>query len=318
MVKSYETLKNELKKTKEYGAFYTPECISNLLYKLHSSALGCTVYDPTCGDGMLLKPFINDCELYGQDISDYAKSMCDFNINFEIGDTLRNPKHESMLFSNIVSNPPYTLKNWGLDELKDDTRFKYGLPSKGNGDYAFIQHIISKLSNSGLATVVMAHGILFRGNSEGKIRANIIKDNLVDCVIGLPEKLFEGTSIPTCILVLKKNKKDNNILFINASKDYKKEKNKNILRDEDIEKIFDVYLHRKEIEKYSHIATFEEVEKNGFNLNIPRYVDSFDEEELVDIDTVFKNLTSNIEKSKELDDKLNGFFKELGLKSFKL
>ena len=158
-----------------------------------------------------------------------------------------------------------------------------GLPPKSKGDYAFISHMLASLNENGTAGIILPHGVLFRAASEGKIRKQIIENNWLDAVIGLPENLFFGTGIPACILIFKKNKADNNIVFIDASNDFDKGKNQNVLRNEDIEKILKAYIERKEVEKYCHIATFEELKDNDFNLNIPRYIDTFEDEEKIDM-----------------------------------
>ena len=232
-------------------------------------------------------------------------------------DTLENPKHRDMKFDAIVANPPYSAK-WSADpKFLEDERFSaYGkLAPKSKADFAFIQHMIYQLSDNGTMAVVLPHGVLFRGASEGAIREYIIKEkNYLDAVIGLPANIFYGTSIPTCILVFKKcRENEDNILFIDASKEFETGKNQNRLRDEDVDKIINTYKNREEIEKYSHVATLKEVEENEYNLNIPRYVDTFEEEEEIDIKAVQRDLKEIDKEIAEVTKELNAYLKELGL-----
>lgn len=290
---------------KKGGEFYTPGEVSTLLAKLVAPRDGDRIYDPTCGSGSLLikaakEVGTNNFRLYGQERNGQTQALAKMNmflheINdsvIEWGDTLRNPLHleneRLMKFDAIVSNPPFSLDKWGAEDLKDDiyNRFEMGLPPKSKGDYAFIEHMLASLNENGTAGIILPHGVLFRAASEGKIRKQIIENNWLDAVIGLPENLFFGTGIPACILIFKKNKVDNNVVFIDASKEYDKGKNQNNLRDEDINKIVEAYNNRKEVEKYCHIASFEEIKENDFNLNIPRYIDTFEEEEKVDMEYV--------------------------------
>lgn len=238
------------------------------------------------------------------------------------GDTLENPceEHMKMRFQAIVANPPYSAK-WSADpKFLNDERFSnYGkLAPKSKADYAFVQHMIYLLDDNGTMAVVLPHGVLFRGASEGVIRRYLIEDkNYLDAVIGLPANIFYGTSIPTCILVFKKCRTNDNILFIDASKDFEPGKNKNRLRDEDVDKIIDTYKERKKIEKYSHLATMDEIKENEYNLNIPRYVDTFEEEEEIDLDAVQAELEKIDEEDKKVTEELNKYLKELGLKELK-
>ena len=237
----------------------------------------------------------------------------------EWGDTLRNPLHleneRLMKFDKIVSNPPFSLDKWGAEDLKDDTygRFSMGLPPKSKGDYAFISHILASLNENGTAGIILPHGVLFRAASEGKIRKQIIENNWLDAVVGLPENLFFGTGIPACILIFKKNKVDNNVVFIDASKDYEKGKNQNILRNEDIENILEAYKNRKEIEKYCHIASFEEIEENDFNLNIPRYIDTFEAEEKIDMKSVKEEINTLEKEIVQVKEVMHKYLEELGM-----
>ena len=213
------------------------------------------------------------------------------NHRIEWGDTLRNPKllnddETLMHFDVVVANPPFSLDKWGQEEAQNDihNRYSRGVPPKSKADYAFLLHMIETLkAKTGRMGVVVPHGVLFRGAAEGKIRRQLIEENLLDTVIGLPEKLFYGTGIPAAILVFRKNKRDESVLFIDASRDYADGKNQNQLRKVDIQRILQTYIDRESIAKYSHLATLKEVAENDFNLNIPRYVDTFEEEEEVDL-----------------------------------
>lgn len=218
----------------------------------------------------------------------------------------------------IIANPPFSIP-WEADnELLKDVRFsEYGrLAPKSKADYAFIQDMIHQLDKYGIMTVVLPHGVLFRGSAEGHIRRFLIeKKNYLDAVIGLPPNLFFGTSIPTCVLVFRKNRnKDDGILFIDASKEFEKQKNKNNLTNENIAKITDTFSQRETVEKYSYLASLKEVEDNDYNLNIPRYVDSFEPEPEIDIDQVMKSIDDLYAERQKLDIEIDGYFRELGLK----
>jgi type I restriction enzyme M protein len=241
------------------------------------------------------------------------------NARIEWGDTIRSPKliedDTTMKFEVVVANPPFSLDKWGYEEAGSDAykRFHRGLPPQSKGDYAFISHMIETTTqDSGRVGVVVPHGVLFRSSSEGKIRQQLIEENLLDAVIGLPANLFYGTGIPAAVLVFKRNKADNNVLFIDASRDYQNDKNQNRLRQTDIDKIVTTYQARETIDKYAYLASFEEIKDNDFNLNIPRYVDTFEEEQEIDIDAVqveIKQLESGLEGVKQ---EMAGYLKELG------
>lgn len=317
---------------KKGGEFYTPSEVSTLLAKLVGAKDGDRIYDPTCGSGSLLIKAAKEVgtqnfRLYGQERNGQTQALAKMNmflheINdavIEWGDTLRNPLHleneRLMKFDKIVSNPPFSLDKWGAEDLKDDTyaRFSMGLPPKSKGDYAFISHILASLNENGTAGIILPHGVLFRAASEGKIRKQIIENNWLDAVIGLPENLFFGTGIPACILIFKKNKVDNNVVFIDASGEFDKGKNQNVLRDEDIEKIFKAYKNRKEVEKYCHIATFDEIKDNDFNLNIPKYIDSFEEEQIIDLTYVKNEIELLQDELIDVRSKLNKYLLELNI-----
>lgn len=227
------------------------------------------------------------------------------------------PEHRGMKFEAIVANPPYSA-NWTADsKFLDDERFSaYGkLAPKSKADFAFIQHMIAHLDDNGTMAVVLPHGVLFRGAAEGTIRKYLIEDrNYLDGVIGLPANIFFGTSIPTVILVFKKHRENaDNILFIDASNEFEKGKNQNLLRNEDVTKIIKTFANREAIEKYSYVASLDEIKENDYNLNIPRYVDTFEEEEEIDIAAVQSRIKAIDEEMAELYRSLEDDLKELGL-----
>jgi len=295
---------------KKAGEFYTPQQVSKVLAQLVTVGKDKlkSVYDPTCGSGSLLlrvaKEVGDVSAFYGQEMNPTTYNLCRMNMimhdvhykRFDIKNenTLEKPQHEDMRFETIVANPPFSAK-WSADPLKlSDDRFSaYGrLAPSSKADFAFVQHMVHQLADTGTMAVVLPHGVLFRGAAEGHIRKFLIEDrNYLDAVIGLPANIFYGTSIPTCILVLKKERVNkDNILFIDSSQHFEKVKTQNHLREEDINKLIDTYKNRTAEDKYSHVAQLKEVEDNDYNLNIPRYVDTFEEEEPVDLATVSKAL----------------------------
>ena len=240
-----------------------------------------------------------------------------FNFKIENGDTLEWDAFGDTQFDAVVANPPFSAEWSAADKFNNDDRFsKAGrLAPKKTADYAFILHMIYHLNEGGTMACVAPHGVLFRGNAEGVIRRFLIeKKNYIDAIIGLPANIFYGTSIPTCILVFKKcRKEDDNILFIDASKEFEKVKTQNKLRPQHIQKIVETYRDRKEIEKYSHLATLQEIADNDYNLNIPRYVDTFEEEEPIDIKAVMAEIKELEAKRAELDKEIDVYLKELGI-----
>lgn len=316
---------------KKAGEFYTPQQVSKILAKIVT--VGKTdlrdVYDPTCGSGSLLLRVSKEANVrkfYGQELTSTTYNLARMNMllhdidytNFDIknDDTLEHPQHMGMKFEAIVANPPYSA-NWSADsKFLDDERFSaYGkLAPKSKADFAFIQHMIHHLDDKGTMAVVLPHGVLFRGAGEGVIRKYLIDDrNVLDAVIGLPANIFFGTSIPTVILVFKKCRETNDILFIDASNEFEKGKNQNNLTDANVEKIVDTYIKRKTIDKYSYVASMDEIKENDYNLNIPRYVDTFEEEEPIDLQAVSERI-SNIDKEiASIDEQLLVYLKELGL-----
>ena len=318
---------------KKAGEFYTPQEVSKILAKLVT--VGKTrlksVYDATCGSGSLLLRVAKEVEdvsnFYGQELNRTTYNLARMNMimhdvhyrKFDIKqeDTLEHPQHLEHRFEAIVANPPFSA-NWSANplHLNDDRFSQYGkLAPSSKADFAFIQHMIYHLDDNGTMAIVLPHGVLFRGAAEGHIRQYLIEDrNYLDAVIGLPSNIFYGTSIPTCILVFKKCREhSDNILFIDASNDYEKAKNQNYLTNENIEKIIDTYANRKEIEKYSHIASLDEIKENDYNLNIPRYVDTFEEEEVIDLDKVSSELKALEIDMKTTDETIASFCRELNI-----
>ncbi|PHS37219.1 MAG: type I restriction-modification system subunit M [Sulfurovum sp.] len=317
---------------KKGGEFFTPSAVSTLLSKLVEAKEGDRIYDPTCGSGSLLikasKEVGNDnFAIYGQEKNGETQALTKMNMflheindaKIEWGDTLRNPLHVEndhlMKFDVVVANPPFSLDKWGADELADDhyKRFEFGLPPKSKGDYAFVQHMLASLNENGRMGVVLPHGVLFRGASEGRIRTQIIEHNLLDAVIGLPANLFFGTGIPATILIFKKARTNRDVFFIDASREFDKAKNQNTLSPEHMAKILETYRARKEIEKYAHVATLEEIQENDYNLNIPRYVDTFEEEEPVDIEATKANIAKIEGELVEVKKQMQRYLEELGL-----
>ncbi len=319
---------------KKAGEFYTPQEVSKILAKIVTTGKNRlkSVYDPTCGSGSLLLRVAREVKdvnnFYGQEMNRTTYNLARMNMilhgvhyrQFDIKqeDTLEHPQHlNDMPFEAIVANPPFSAK-WSANPLflNDDRFSQYGkLAPSSKADFAFVQHMIYHLAENGTMAIVLPHGVLFRGASELHIRKYLIEQkNYLDAVIGLPANIFYGTSIPTCILVFKKCKEDpDHILFIDASKEFEKVKNQNMLREEHIDKIVKTYRNRTTIEKYSHLATLKEVEENDYNLNIPRYVDTFEAEEEIDIQSVMQEIKSLEAKRAELDKEIDVYFKELGL-----
>ncbi|MEQ1367658.1 type I restriction-modification system subunit M [Acinetobacter schindleri] len=319
------------------GEFYTPPEVSDLIAELLDPQKGDSICDPACGSGSLLmkcgrKVVANhnskEYALYGQEAIGSTWSLAKMNMflhgednhKIEWGDTIRNPKlldknGDLMLFDIVTANPPFSLDKWGYEQAENDKfdRFRRGLPPKTKGDYAFISHMIETLKPvTGRMGVVVPHGVLFRGSSEGKIREKLINENLLDAVIGLPEKLFYGTGIPAAILIFKKQKSDDSVLFIDASREFKSGKNQNNLTEDNIAKIIATYRAREGVDKYAYLATLQEVKDNGYNLNIPRYVDTFEEEAEIDLVAVRAEREQLKTQLAELEVQMAKYLEELG------
>jgi type I restriction enzyme M protein len=333
---------------KKAGEFYTPQQISTILSEIvtldsQDPSLGKKkkldkVLDFACGSGSLLLNVRRQMgahgigKIYGQEknITTYNLSRMNMLLHgvkdteFDIhhGDSLLNDwdilnemnPAKKMEFDAIVANPPFSYRWEPSESMGEDFRFKsYGLAPKSAADFAFLLHGFHFLGKEGTMAIILPHGVLFRGGAEQRIRTKLLKDNNIDAVIGLPANLFFSTGIPVCILVLKKCKKFDDVLFINASEDFEKGKRQNKLNEEHIEKIIDTYQNRREIEKYSHCASLQEIAGNDYNLNIPRYVNNFKEEEEIDIQAVMKEIKTLEAKRSDLDKQIEGYLKELGL-----
>ena len=321
---------------KKAGEFYTPQKVSKVLAKivtLDKQRIK-SVYDPTCGSGSLLLRVSKEAEVdefYGQELNRTTYNLARMNMilhgvhfrQFDIKqeDTLEHPQHLDLQFEAVVANPPFSAKWKGKNHplFETDDRFsQYGrLAPTTKADFAFVQHMIYQMAENATMAVVLPHGVLFRGAAEEVIRKYIIKEqNYLDAVIGLPANLFYGTSIPACILVLKKCRvHDDNILFIDASQHFEKVGNQNRLTDEHVENIINTYQRRETVEKYAYVASFDEVALNDYNLNIPRYVDTFEEEEPIDIDAVAKGLKTLEFDMRRTDETIARFCRELGLEN---
>lgn len=332
---------------KKGGEFYTPHEVSQILARIVTIDAAdidnqFRVYDPTMGSGSLLltvqKELPNgdeegSVEFYGQELNTTTYNLARMNLmmhgvnyrNMELkrADTLdadwpfaeKDGTQIPLKFDAVVANPPYSQK-WDTKDVdrEKDTRFKgYGVAPASKADYAFILHGLYHLDKAGTMAIVLPHGVLFRGASEGKIRKNIIDNNLLDTVIGLPANLFYGTSIPTCVLVFKgrEARKNKDILFIDASNEFEKGKNQNKLSPENINKIIETYRNRQDVEKYAHVASLDEIKENDYNLNIPRYVDTFEEEEVIPLSQVAQELTEVKAEIADSYDKLFDLLNEL-------
>lgn len=318
---------------KKAGEFYTPQQVSKVLAKIVTTGKERlkSVYDPTCGSGSLLLRVAREVDevgdFYGQEMNRTTYNLARMNMilhgvhyrNFDLRqeDTLEHPQHEGMRFEAVVANPPFSA-HWSANKLfESDDRFsQYGrLAPSSKADFAFVQHMLHHLDENGTMAVVLPHGVLFRGAAEGEIRKYVINErNWLDAVIGLPANIFYGTSIPTCVLVFKKCREHpNDILFIDASAYFEKATNQNILRDEDVEKIISTYRGRIEESKYSYRASLKEIAENDFNLNIPRYVDTFEEEEEIDLAAVVMELREVEQGMEETERIIRSFCDELGI-----
>ncbi len=318
---------------KKAGEYYTPQEVSQILARIVTSNKKrlSSVYDPTCGSGSLLlrvAKYVDHVDrFFGQELNNTTYNLARMNMilhdvhyaDFDIKqeDTLEHPQHAERRFEAIVANPPFSAK-WSANpiHLSDERFAQYGkLAPSSKADYAFIQHMVYQLAENGTMAVVMPHGVLFRGAAEGHIRKFLIENkNYLDAVIGLPANLFFGTSIPASILVFKKCRTaPKDVLFIDASKHFEKGKNQNRLRESDIDKIINTYEKREAEDKYSYVADLAEIAENDYNLNIPRYVDTFEEEEEIDIDAVVAEIRKLDKQSAEIDKKIAKYTRELGI-----
>lgn len=343
---AYEYLISQFAAETAKGEFYTPQSVSHLIARIvtlgQDQKFGFSVFDPTCGSGSLLLQ-IRNClnngaskgnidikstvEFFGQELNNQTYNLARMNMmlhrvpgnhqHLRNGDTLDAdwPTDEPTNFDAVVMNPPYSQKYSRDKSLLADPRFApyKDLPPKTKADFAFLLHGFYHLKESGTMGIVMPHGVLYRGNSESTIREVLLNKGAIYAVIGLPKDIFFNTNTPTCIIVLKKYNLDRSVLFIDASKEFRRDQSQNFLDPEHINKIFKTYIERKDVDKYAHLATIEEIESNGFNLNITRYVDSLEPEEEIDLNATFAELKKLEQEEKEVDAKLASFFKELGL-----
>jgi type I restriction enzyme M protein len=325
---------------KKAGEFYTPAAVSRLLARLAAPAPGSTICDPACGSGSLLiraseEVGSENFALFGQEVNGATWALARMNMflhardaaRIEWCDTLNGPTlvegDHLMRFDVVLANPPFSLDKWGAEHAAADTyrRFWRGVPPKSKGDYAFITHMIEIAKRqAGRVAVIVPHGVLFRGGAEGRIRQKLIDENLLDAVVGLPANLFTTTGIPVAILVFDRsreaggaNEARTDVLFIDASKDFAPGKAQNVMTEEHVTRILDTYRSRAETEKYSHSATPEEIAENDYNLNIPRYVDTFEPEEEIDVAAVQKEINTIEVELAEVRGRMAGYLKELGV-----
>lgn len=313
---------------KKAGEFYTPHEVSDMMARI--AAIGqedkklFSVFDPTMGSGSLMlniRNYINhpdSVKYHGQELNTTTYNLAKMNlilhgvdkedIRLRNGDTLNKdwPTEEPYTFDSVLMNPPYSAKWSSDDTFLDDSRFnRYGkLAPKSKADFAFLLHGFYHLKDSGTMAIVLPHGVLFRGAAEGVIRKKLLEDGSIDAVIGMPANLFFGTSIPTTVIILKKNRTTRDVLFIDGSKEFIKGKNQNKLSEEHINKIVETYRKREDVEKYAHVATFDEIKENDFNLNIPRYVDTFEEEVSVDMAAIGSTIQEIRKEKAELESSL--------------
>lgn len=325
---------------KKAGEFYTPTPVSRLLAKLASPKPGDTICDPACGSGSLLIQAAQEVgsenyALFGQESNGATWALARMNMflhskdaaRIEWCDTLNSPAliegDHLMRFDVVVANPPFSLDKWGAEHAGADQykRFWRGIPPKSKGDYGFITHMIEIAKRqSGRVAVIVPHGVLFRGGAEGAIRKALIEENLLDAVIGLPANLFTSTGIPVAILVFDRsrehggeNEMRKDVLFIDASKEFTPGKTQNVMEGGHSTKVLATYRDRAEVAKFSHNASLEELAENDFNLNIPRYVDTFEPEEEVDIAALQKEIVRLEEELGDVRAKMVGYLKELGV-----
>ncbi|MBC7286347.1 type I restriction-modification system subunit M [Hoeflea sp.] len=324
---------------KKAGEFYTPSAVSGLLAKLAAPKPGDTICDPACGSGSLLIQASQEVgsenfALYGQEVNGATWALARMNMflhardaaRIEWCDTLNSPAlvegDHLQKFDVVVANPPFSLDKWGAEDAASDQFKRYwrGVPPKSKGDYAFITHMIEIAKRqTGRVAVIVPHGVLFRAGGEGRIRQALIEENLLDAVVGLPANLFTTTGIPVAILIFDRSREEGganedrrDVLFIDASREFTPGKTMNMLDDAHVAKILETFANRTEIAKYSHNASPEEIAENGFNLNIPRYVDTFEPEDEIDVAAVQKDIVRIEAELAEVRAKMTGYLRELG------
>ncbi len=325
---------------KKAGEFFTPAPVSRLLAKLAAPQPGNTICDPACGSGSLLIQAAQEVgsenfALYGQEVNGATWALARMNMflhakdaaRIEWCDTLNSPAlvegDQLMRFDVVLANPPFSLDKWGAEDADSDQykRFWRGVPPKSKGDYAFITHMIEIAKRqSGRVAVIVPHGVLFRGGAEGRIRQQLIEENLLDAVVGLPANLFTTTGIPVAILIFDRSREEGganegrrDVLFIDASKEFTPGKTQNVMDDTHVAKVLETYATRAEVERYSHRAAPEEIAENSYNLNIPRYVDTFEPEEEINVAAVQKDIVRIEAELAEVRAKMAGYLKELGV-----
>ena len=321
---------------KKAGEFYTPPEVSLLLARLLNPQPGERICDPACGSGSLLvkcaQAVGNDnYSVFGMEVNGSTWALAKMNMflhdingaRVDWCDTIKNPTlldgNALIRYNVVTANPPFSLDKWGADMAGLDPygRFWRGIPPKSKGDYAFITHMIETTytdpAENGRVGVVVPHGVLFRGGAEGKIRQKFIEENLLDAVIGLPPNLFFGTGIPAAILVFKRDKPDNTVVFIDASHEFEAGTPQNLLRTSDLNTILHAYQAREFVNKYAYCAKYDEIAENDFNLNIPRYVDTFEPEPDVDMDAVAQEIAGIDAELAQVEDRMREYLKELGL-----
>ncbi len=328
---------------KKGGEFYTPREVERIIIQILKPHQKDHIYDPTVGSGgFLLEAFHHLQEkegekvartlyLYGQEINIGTFAIAKINMflhgldsaDIQRGDTLANPQFLNpngslKTFDIVVANPPYAISDWEDEIFKSDKHGRldgYDMPPKKTADFAFVLHIIKSMNSNGRAGVVLPHGVLFRGGAEGRIREQILKNDLIDSVIALPPKLFYGTGIPAAILIFNKNKSDNhkgNVLIIDAEKDFSEGKNQNSLRRQDIEKIIKAHDGYKNVEGYARVVSLKEIEKNDFNLNVRRYIENRKKEEEINVSGVHKELVTLEKERAEIDRQVSSYLNKLG------
>ncbi|WP_217352668.1 class I SAM-dependent DNA methyltransferase [Sphingomonas sp. ID1715] len=333
---------------KKGGEFYTPHQVVNLMVQLLDPAPGMRISDPTCGSGGMLiqsAEYVGAKEgkrlgepinvtLHGQERNLGTWAIAKMNLllhglrdaRIEKGDTIRNPRlldaeGNLILYDRVIANPPFSLDKWGATEAAGDAerlgfnRFRYGIPAKNIGDFAFVQHMLATLNHNGVCGVVMPHGVLFRGSGDGRIRKAILEEDFIEAVVGLPENLFAGTGIPAIVLILKRNKAPEHkgrILFIHASKEFEERTKKAVLAPNNIRRIVETYRSWDEIERFSRVVSMAEVEENDFNLNISRYIDTLEPEAPIDVEVELGKLWAAEEARDQAASRMNAILKEMG------
>ena len=325
---------------KKAGEFYTPAAVSRLLAGLAAPQPGDIICDPTCGSGSLLiraaeQVGSDNFALYGQEVNGATWALARMNMflhakdaaRIEWCDTLNSPAliegDHLMRFDIVVANPPFSLDKWGAENAPKDQyeRFWRGVPPRSKGDYGFITHMIEIAKrHSGRVAAIVPHGVLFRGGAEGRIRRALIEENLLDAVVGLPANLFTTTGIPVAVLVFDRSREESgqdearkDVLFIDASREFTPSKTQNVMDEAHIAKVVETFRTRTAIEKYSHRASPEEIAENDFNLNIPRYVDTFEPEEEIDVAVLQKEIDQIEAELVEVRGRMRGYLKELGV-----